>query len=873
MSTHDHEIGMNGAAPSGGSSSPESLSLAAYHGRYDFIYEHYKGLDSKERKRHQGKYLLTGVVLGGIDKIRRGGSSDDEATVQGALGHFIADAKETNRYPRELFLSMMAWADYLRTSSRVDSSLFWYGEAEALGIDRYPDLHALALINRAREQFNVGRIRDAHVILRSLAERPYLVRDRNLLASAIFLLGQTSLLTGEAHRYHELLLKGIRHFSTDFDMRRLTVRQLARAHRHWYSALFDRHASRTDKGIYLAHGIEYLLHHLPGGQRLRLDTLARYGVLGLVYLINYGRGGARSVRIFSAGGREGDGPSAEPRRPRRDILITRVMGGIGDLLMMTPAIHELKRQRPDEEIHLAIPAQYFPVFEGNDDVKLVDIRQESLNVYSYRDWFNFTDCPAAWIESRTMPEVTDNRIDIFARALGISGRRFDQMRKLPLYHIREDERVFQETFWREHGLEGKNVVGVQYAAEEPYRDYPHIEALISALAGVAKVMLFHNAPIEGHDEAHIIKVDALPLRHAFALAVRCDVLVAPDSAFVHLAGALGIPCVGLYGPIDGKVRTAHYTTCRFIDARDRLPCIPCWWNENIPCGLTGRRDSACMENIGVDQVMEAVREMLSTNRPTTPEGTGPAGQPVLSSRGTVTAERSCKICGHGVRPAFSVPRTKLTGKPMPDGPDDCTYYECTRCGFCFTDLLDRADHVAVYGEEYWATQDPDWYGRVTETLRLVIMAASMVRREPWNLEILDFGCGMGTFVQTGREKLGMKVWGSDIIEPKFGKEYFLRTLPANRFDAAVACEVLEHLPFPVKNIQSAVRSLRPGGVFAFQTAYYDPETCGRDWWYVGPANGHISLYSPRSLEVLFRDLGGTKRLVWNDYAGVQAWQF
>jgi hypothetical protein len=31
------------------------------------------------------------------------------------------------------------------------------------------------------------------------------------------------------------------------------------------------------------------------------------------------------------------------------------------------------------------------------------------------------------------------------------------------------------------------------------------------------------------------------------------------------------------------------------------------------------------------------------------------------------------------------------------------------------------------------------------------MPASMVRRDPWVLEVIDFGCGMGMFVQTGRE--------------------------------------------------------------------------------------------------------------------------
>jgi hypothetical protein len=234
--------------------------------------------------------------------------------------------------------------------------------------------------------------------------------------------------------------------------------------------------------------------------------------------------------------------------------------------------------------------------------------------------------------------------------------------------------------------------------------------------------------------------------------------------------------------------------------------------------------------------------------------------------------RACKICSGDARVAFRIPRAKATGHDIPDGPDDCTYYECTSCRFCFTDLLDGEDVAPVYGAEYWKEQDPDWHGRTPETLRLVLLAASLVRTEPWALEILDFGCGMGTFVQTAREKLGLQAWGHDIIEPAFGGEFFLRALGPRQFDLVVSVEVLEHLVDPVATLTAAVRSLKPGGVLAFQTAHYDPVTCGRDWWYVGPANGHVSLFSAAALDVLFKRLGGKRRLVWNGYAGVQAWQ-
>ena len=232
---------------------------------------------------------------------------------------------------------------------------------------------------------------------------------------------------------------------------------------------------------------------------------------------------------------------------------------------------------------------------------------------------------------------------------------------------------------------------------------------------------------------------------------------------------------------------------------------------------------------------------------------------------------SCKICGSAAFETFRIPKSKKTGHPIPNLPDDCPYYECAQCHFCFSTHLDTEDHTQVYDETYWNNQDPDWYGRVSQTLRLVLLGNQLVQKEPDKLEILDFGCGMGTFVETCRKDLQLEAWGTDIIRPRFGLDYFLPDVK-KKFDIVVACEVMEHIPAPVPTFRAIRDMLKPRGVFAFQTAEYDP-AAGRDWWYIGPDNGHISLYSRGALDHMFTLLGGKKRLLWRDYPGVQAWQF
>ncbi len=85
---------------------------------------------------------------------------------------------------------------------------------------------------------------------------------------------------------------------------------------------------------------------------------------------------------------------------------------------------------------------------------------------------------------------------------------------------------------------------------------------------------------------------------------------------MHLSAALDIPCVALYGPIDGTVRTKHYPQCTVIDVRQRLRCLPCWRNEQITCALTNMRGSVCMADISITEIMGALDDHL--RRRTTP---------------------------------------------------------------------------------------------------------------------------------------------------------------------------------------------------------------------------------------------------------------
>ena len=235
---------------------------------------------------------------------------------------------------------------------------------------------------------------------------------------------------------------------------------------------------------------------------------------------------------------------------------------------------------------------------------------------------------------------------------------------------------------------------------------------------------------------------------------------------------------------------------------------------------------------------------------------------------------ACKLCGAPSTLRFGLPHRKKAALPIPDEPDDCFYYQCEACNFLFTPALDADDHTEIYDETYWNTQDPDWYGRVGETFRLVALANELLQARLENLEILDFGCGIGGFIDMSHRSFGLNVWGTDIIPPKVGKDYFLpQPITSKKFDVITACEVIEHLPDPRATFNTIRGLLKSPGVFAFQTAQWDPNALGRDWWYLGPGNGHISLYSREGLDHVFKAMKGSNRRIFRDYPGIQAWLF
>lgn len=98
------------------------------------------------------------------------------------------------------------------------------------------------------------------------------------------------------------------------------------------------------------------------------------------------------------------------------------------------------------------------------------------------------------------------------------------------------------------------------------------------------------------------------LREVGALMSMARLFVGDDSGPAHLAASVGSRIVVLFGAGDPQA-TAPLAWNAQILYRNELPCISCLKNV---CPLSGPNFMACMKEISVDMVVEAVRNLLTT---------------------------------------------------------------------------------------------------------------------------------------------------------------------------------------------------------------------------------------------------------------------
>lgn len=329
--------------------------------------------------------------------------------------------------------------------------------------------------------------------------------------------------------------------------------------------------------------------------------------------------------------------------PRRTRIWVRLPNWLGDVVMAVPLLRALRAARPDAEITLVAKAQFLPLFESTGLAdRLHALPAKGLGYYAHFLGLR-AEFPDVWLL------FTNSFRGDFEAWLTGCPQRFGIKRSgkprpflshgYPLPRDFDEQKHHQlelwENFVRHFGLDAPRVCTplthlrpqfpsvpsialIPGSENTPEKRWPvaHWRALIESMAGES-FLLFGTAGdatitgeiAAGFDSKRVLdlagKTDLVAFMHAL---ISCRALVTNDTGGMHLANALGVSLIGLFGPTN-PVRTGPV-----FSSPTRLLQPP-------NCPPTG---GGSLGNLAPETVATALRELLQSpvsaplHRPSSP---------------------------------------------------------------------------------------------------------------------------------------------------------------------------------------------------------------------------------------------------------------
>ena len=176
------------------------------------------------------------------------------------------------------------------------------------------------------------------------------------------------------------------------------------------------------------------------------------------------------------------------------------------------------------------------------------------------------------------------------------------------------------------------------------------------------------------------------------------------------------------------------------------------------------------------------------------------------------------------------------------------YFLCDQCGYCFapefSSWVFEDFEKYIYNADYELV-DPDY-----KFIRPISNAGFVDEKfgtAKHSIKHLDYGGGAGLLSKTLLEK----AWNSISYDPFVDREMNPEAL--GQFDLVTAYEVFEHVSDSAGLVETLKKLCKPNGIILFSTLISDGNIVrGQmlDWWYAAPRNGHVSLFSQKSLNLL-----------------------
>lgn len=191
---------------------------------------------------------------------------------------------------------------------------------------------------------------------------------------------------------------------------------------------------------------------------------------------------------------------------------------------------------------------------------------------------------------------------------------FDPPQIVPSFLDREMAEIFFQSA-NNSGKERQPIVAIHPGSGSPKKCWPkekfaeiikwakkNLEATILLISGPTDKPITQGIMplLKGY---YTIMAEDLPLTLLSAILERCTVYVGNDSGVTHLAGAVGVPTLALFGPTDFQIWGPKNEKVKCL--HPLYPCSPCSPKQMAACS-----HPACLESLSVATVKKSLLSLL-----------------------------------------------------------------------------------------------------------------------------------------------------------------------------------------------------------------------------------------------------------------------
>lgn len=305
---------------------------------------------------------------------------------------------------------------------------------------------------------------------------------------------------------------------------------------------------------------------------------------------------------------------------RKQLVVLARWGGLGDVICILGCVRGLRERHPNSWIVVITPTACSELVGSSS---LPDAAADRRSFFhGFIKWL----CPGAPSYHPLLPDEYDpprpNRLHLaeeFARALDVPSDLSGVTVRAPPRTRRRLARRVKNVNPQRHPL-----VVLHPGPTWPVREWPaeYWCALAQRISeSTSAVIIKIGTDLDSMGRVRPLTpipntvdwTNQLDVTETAALLEFASVLIGIDSGPLHIAGALGIPAVGLFGPIFGYLRL--HPDARTTIVSSSVPCLGCHHRPTLPLHWkTGcPYDIICMREITVEDVFTAVRPYIGSD--------------------------------------------------------------------------------------------------------------------------------------------------------------------------------------------------------------------------------------------------------------------